>query len=271
MRSSYELFLRRLGDPRWIPHISDYCDSRCNRCAFNERCWSFALQEHERRVADGQILPEGEEGECLPEPANVKGWAERHGIDFDDIEPDSAEERRDQQRQARIDGDPLVRRAHEYGEDVFRILRPFLAAEEPPEGRQHSADVAEAFHDIYGLSLRISVKVHRAVSSFEFNKDEETESDPIQNDSNGSAKVALLAIAEIIAAWQIIHSAALVDSGLLTYFTDTLKKIACELCDRFPLAMAFVRPGFDEEVPGLVRPWTLDPTEGEDEDAPDED
>jgi hypothetical protein len=267
MRSSYELFLRKLGDPRWIPHISDYCDSRCNRCAFNERCWSFALQEHERRVADGQVLPEDQEGECVPEEVKVPGWAERHGIDFDDTDPDSAEERRDQQRQARIDSDPLVRCAHEYGEDVFRVLRPFHAADDSPAARQHSAEVAEAFHDVCGLSLRISVKVHRAVSSLEFNKDEETETDLIQNDSNGSAKVVLLAIADTITAWQIIQSAALVDPGLITYFTDTCKKIACELCDRFPLAMAFVRPGFDEEVPGLVRPWTVDPTEGEDEEA----
>jgi hypothetical protein len=29
--------------------------------------------------------------------------------------------------------------------------------------------------------------------------------------------------------------------------------------------MAFVRPGFDEEVPGIVRPWDLDPHEDENE------
>jgi hypothetical protein len=37
------------------------------------------------------------------------------------------------------------------------------------------------------------------------------------------------------------------------------------LADRFPLAMAFVRPGFDEEIPGLVRPWSITPDDDDDD------
>ena len=55
------------------------------------------------------------------------------------------------------------------------------------------------------------------------------------------------------------------DAGLVKYLADELSFLESELRERFPFAMAFVRPGFDEEVPGVVRPWKLDPDEDENE------
>jgi hypothetical protein len=56
------------------------------------------------------------------------------------------------------------------------------------------------------------------------------------------------------------------DPGLVKYLLDELTTLASELRRRFPFAMAFVRPGFDEEIPGVVRPWSVNPAEEDDED-----
>ena len=114
--------------------------------------------------------------------------------------------------------------------------------------------------------MTIAAKTHRAIGSLEFNQDEEIEIDPVQNDANGSAKVVLIAIEQSTAAWSTMAQAGVLDSGLVKYLADELAFLENELSERFPFAMAFVRPGFDEEIAGVVRPWRLDPHDDEDED-----
>ena len=86
------------------------------------------------------------------------------------------------------------------------------------------------------------------------------------SDANGSAKVARLAVAQSLAAWKIVEPAGLIDGGLAEYLRGSLERIESELAERFPLAMAFVRPGFDEEIPGIVRPWSIMPDDDDEED-----
>jgi hypothetical protein len=195
------------------------------------------------------------------------GWAETHDIDVDSPMT-SAEEKEFDARANRIDHDPLNTNAKSYLSDVHEVLRPF--------GRERSearlSDLTEAIHDVYSWSLTIAAKSHRAVSSLEFAKDEDTgeaDDDPVQNDANGSAKVVLLAIEQSVAAWSTIAQAGVLDPGLANYLVDELTTLGSELRQRFPFAMAFVRPGFDEEIPGVVRPWSVNPSE-EEEDEDDE-
>jgi hypothetical protein len=182
-------------------------------------------------------------------------------MDVDDSETTVAEEKEYDERAHRIESDPLAAHAGSYGSDVWEILRPVL----------NEAMATEAVHDVYSLSLTIAAKTHRAVSSFEFNKDEETELDPVQNDANGSAKVVLLSVEQSTAAWNSIAQAGVVDPGLVKYLVEDLAVLQKEVREQFPFAMAFVRPGFDEEIPGVVRPWKLDPQEDEGEDEDEED
>ena len=69
----------------------------------------------------------------------------------------------------------------------------------------------------------------------------------MQNDWNGSAKVARLAIAESIGAWRTLFEAG--DTPIDASIRRTaglLEQMDGDLAARFPLAMEFVRPGFDE-------------------------
>jgi hypothetical protein len=253
MSSSFERYLRRLRDPRWIPHISSYCDSRCEQCAFTERCWSFAVRQGlESDDPEGAAVQADDEFESKVPPA--PSWTERSGIDLNTITVSPSEEREYEERARRIDCDPLVTQSRAYLDDACDVLRPVADVEEK------SSDV----RDLYGWALTIGVKTHRAVSSSECDKDEELEDDPIQNDANGSVKRVRLCIQESLAAWNRV-SGTEIDSGLVGHLTAAVRLLDTELERRFPLAMAFVRPGFDEEVPGLVRPWALDGEDDEEE------
>jgi hypothetical protein len=274
MSSSFDLFLRRLRDPRWIPHISSYCDGRCRRCSFTERCWSYALREH---IDNKATVPPGaasqDELEAAdrsePDPPPIQGWAERQGIDLNDLEIDAGDIKSFEQLQAKVDTDPFVIHVHDYGADVWKVMQPLLQAQDasPTTGGALHKSVAEAVEDLWGLALTIGAKTHRAVSSAEYEKEEQIETDAVQNDANGSAKVAQLAIVQSLAAYEIVQGAGLIDAGLVEFLVANLKQIEMQLATRFPLAMAFVRPGFDEHIPGIVRPWSIMPEEEDEEDG----
>ena len=71
--------------------------------------------------------------------------------------------------------------------------------------------------------------------------------DPIQNDWNGSAKVARLAIAESQRAWDtLLFVGQAPPDARLRQTRQLLDRIDEGLARRFPNAADFVRPGFDE-------------------------
>src|SRR5205807_6546798 len=68
-----------------------------------------------------------------------------------------------------------------------------------------------------------------------------------QPDHDGSAKVALLGIAESRAAWRILmeHGKATAD-GVPAQAVRMLDALETSVRAHFPHAMAFIRPGFDD-------------------------
>src|SRR5262249_53794163 len=72
------------------------------------------------------------------------------------------------------------------------------------------------------------------------------EDDPIQNDSNGSAKVALIAIDRSIAAWGRLSSLLPEKAGGIMPILSHLEALRRQTEQTFPHARDFIRPGFDE-------------------------
>jgi hypothetical protein len=99
--------------------------------------------------------------------------------------------------------------------------------------------LAIAGHD----ALLISAKLHRALSGRDRDGDDEDDH-PIQNDWNGSAKVALISLERSEAAWRTI--AAATTDPMPTTFPDQLRDVRRQVEDAFPHARSFIRPGFDE-------------------------
>ena len=92
----------------------------------------------------------------------------------------------------------------------------------------------------------IGAKVHRAFDGRDRfqHDDEDCDSDPVQNDWNGSAKVALISLERTEVAWRVIGDAT--GDNEASALADTAGTLRRTVLDEFPKAMSFIRPGFDE-------------------------
>jgi hypothetical protein len=132
----------------------------------------------------------------------------------------------------------------EWVEDWFKE-RETLFFETAAAARE-GVSLEEAIEVIRWYQYFICAKAMRAVRG---KVEDEEEDNEFPSDSDGSAKIALIAIDRSIAAWATIRhyldddEKEVID---LIAFLDSLRE-AIE--KTFPRARAFIRPGFDEIVP----------------------
>jgi hypothetical protein len=69
----------------------------------------------------------------------------------------------------------------------------------------------------------------------------------LQSDANGSAKVARLLVSESRAAWRVLMEVGRAAAdGVPAALVRLLDELDAQLAARFPRAMDFIRPGFDD-------------------------
>jgi hypothetical protein len=119
----------------------------------------------------------------------------------------------------------------------------WLAACEQQLAQSGDSVLREAFNVAAWDAAFIAAKLDRALSGRE-RRDEDSDDHPIQNDWNGSAKVALISIGRSEAAWRILGQA--IADDVARSVADALQALRSEVEAAFPHARAFVRPGFDE-------------------------
>ena len=127
-------------------------------------------------------------------------------------------------------------------ERIARALTAELSSHGDPVVR--AALEAIAWH-----SLSIAAKTYRAVNGelrdliagYE-------EDDPLQSDHNGSAKIARLMVAESRECWTALMQVGRATAdGVPIKMIERLDWLDRDLAIRFPRAMEFTRPGFDDE------------------------
>lgn len=233
-----------------ISFISAYCDSWCDRCAFTERCSSFAARAAIAMCGDvreGIELAVGRP-RCadrrtadVPVPAWLAGYQEAE----ESAEEIARFEREEDERRNRLEESSLMKTA----KAVAELAREWLVAQ--PNDLQTCGDpvlreaLAVAQHDVH----LFWVKLYRALDGRDRETTDEFESglfgdDPIQNDWNGSAKVALICIERSEAAWRVIAATAAQETPMAV--ADQFRDLRQEVEREFPDAWRFVRPGFDE-------------------------
>jgi hypothetical protein len=144
-------------------------------------------------------------------------------------------------REERIDESPLTTDAL----IVSTLMHDWLSARETSLEHHQDRIVREAFEVAAWDCHLIEVKVHRALSGRdEAEHGEAMDDDQIQNDWNGSAKVALISMDRSIVAWNTL-AAATVDPDAAA-IAQRLHSLRSELERTFPDARKFVRPGFDD-------------------------
>jgi hypothetical protein len=262
--------LRPLGDTttggecrRVIPNVHRYCDSWCERCCFQERCAAFcrrrrceaALQEGgdalrrlfetssdddepDQRQVEASVSPaERAELEAMLEQANVMPPPE----EWKQLE--AAVERGERLR----DAHPLSLHSREYAELTLGVV-PALRS---MAGERADRLVLKAIEAIERHAWTIAVKTRRAVAGVvgdELGLDDEIGQDNPRSDANGSAKLVRLLIAESRDAWRLLTDAGHgVADGVPAAMIRRLDALDVRVGRRFPRAMSFIRPGFDEE------------------------
>jgi len=248
----FDDMMTRARNPNLIPGIYNYCDYRCGRCPFTGRCLSFLERRRSRHddaePAGSQLIRSlGDVFEML------QIIARREGIDLavpaDEL---AAAEIEEDERQRLVQANPAVVLAQRY----HATAAPIVVALAPIVAERGDADVIGAVDRIGELSGLIASKVFRAAYGALDQPDEHD--DGIQNDRNGSVKIARLMIAESQSAWRVLMEAGRATAnGVPAQLVKLLCELDAILAAQFPRAMAFVRPGFDEP-PAVVEPAHAD-------------
>jgi hypothetical protein len=239
--AEFDRLVARAQNPRLIPGIYNYCDGRCPRCPFTERCLTFLDTQQLKAAGDDEDATLADAiGASLQRTIEMLAEvARREGIDLSEVGAgtDAVDLEADFERHQR---DPLVMRAHEYGQLAWRItkgIEAVVAARGDPM-------VVEAVETINWFSSMVGSKLYRAVSGLA--EGWETD-DQAQTDFNGSAKVALLGIDASRRSWRVLMDAGKATAdGVPAQAVKMLDALDAAIRERFPRAMAFVRPGFDE-------------------------
>ena len=241
---------------RAIEGIFNYCTRRCESCAFTENC---TLYQSEREYE--QSHPAANSADTVHDSFAetfrlLEEWCKREGIDFSGIcrdastdESRAAAERADEA----IRADPLQTLATGYTHATLSVVDAMAAAR---ARCQWSAEVDAALDTIAWHSGMVSAKVHRALHGLA-ERGQYGQEDPVQNDWNGSAKLARIIVDESRRAWRVMLCAGEApDRSPLLDLVALLDRIDQGLAERFPRAMEFVRPGFDEPMETRVLPAT---------------
>lgn len=251
------------GDPRFIPGIYNYCDRWCERCELTSRCLNYAMGQEEADAPETQDLDNQAFWDKLHETFEttmemIGEEAEEMDLDLDEQELQDSIREQEEVREA-AEAQPYSRIAMRYievandwlktnerllgdqGGEPGSLARTNNSGAEPIDD---AADLRDCLEVIRWYQHQIYVKLCRAASGTIRAETEELEC--MQEDADGSAKVALLGIERSIAAW----------ATLLRHFPDhedailalgTLKRLLRQVEAAFPNARAFRRPGFDTD------------------------
>ena len=153
----------------------------------------------------------------------------------------AAIKREEEARRIRLAAQPITRRATAYMKEATAWLdqhRERLASPNDPV-------VAEALEVLGWDVYLIGAKIHRALHGRDgWEHGDKDFDDPVQNDWNGSAKVALVSLERSASAWRVLAEA--IGDVTAVALGDTLSGLRRDVECEFPEAMSFIRPGFDE-------------------------
>jgi hypothetical protein len=241
------------GEKRFIPGIYNYCDRWCERCPQTSRCLNFAMVQEESSDPEAQDIRNeafwkklsgifAETLELLKESA--KEW----GIDLETLDSANDTEKLRANDEA-AESHVICRAARNYS----RMVEEWFNGKErlffdTGALSNEELNLEEAIEVIRWYQYFIAAKVMRAARG-KIDEEEEERDDKFPSDSDGSAKIALIAIDRSIAAWAVIRHYVTDDAGGVIDIIAFLDGLGQAVEKTFPGARSFIRPGFDEPDP----------------------
>ena len=278
------------GNPAFISGIYNYCDRWCERCAFTSRCFLYATEQADPDANDPEIRDLNNEKfwrklhDIFTDTATmISEWAAEAGVDLNSV--DVTEEMAEHEREMEAaEQDELSEMARHYAMTVQNWFRDQSVTEEdvhddatngsnPVNDDLTAFDAAEI---IQWYQFFIAVKLTRALSrpvsidegsddedvlSADFlaaeEADESIDYDAVLSrahriDSNGSAKVALVAIDRSSAVWRSLQLSLQEKAHTINPILVELDRLRRSTEKRFPQGRDFIRPGLDEILSDFV-------------------
>jgi hypothetical protein len=239
----------------YISGIYNYCDRWCEKCMFTKRCLNYAMgKEMHDESDDLDVTNKAFWGqlsvifratfELLAEKA------EEMGIDLDaEVEKDAL---KDETEEEAIKKNPLIALAHNYslqGHKWFEDKKESLETaimNISAVNENNLVNLKDAIEVIQWYNFFIYVKLRRALNSLHEEEDDPEMAEMMADHTNGTAKIALIAVDRSIAAFGFLLDNMRDKEDDILKFLAMLSKIRNMTEKTFPLARAFKRPGFDE-------------------------
>jgi len=276
--------LRELAGSRdFISGIYNYCDRWCERCPLTTRCLVYATEQADEMSAD----PEAHDinsakfwsrMESIFQEAHdmILELAEEAGLDRETFEAEVDLVDREQHRQDAKQHE-LSLSARRYAEMVERWFTEEFPVEESvhddtngnSKNMEDDVDIGDAIEVIRWYQFFAAAKVYRALMGLDDKiiegtsavddaiKDKELDEDELQfggggNDSDGSAKIALIAVDRSSSAWRLMQSSLPEKADSIKPMLLELERLRRATEQVFPYARDFIRPGFDEVISDFV-------------------
>jgi hypothetical protein len=252
-------------DPTNIIGIFNYCDRWCERCAFTDRCLQYKTMPNVPDAASDEAAMKIALQHVAENFALTRELLERQaaelGIPMPSEEELSKPDPEEDAREERVRDHTVMKAAQSYSDLVgawFESEAATLRAraeglvtrvENGGDGEallMEATQVKNALEIIQYDAYFVAAKIYRALVGREWALiEDDPERDPVQNDHNGSAKVALISIDRSEAAWRVLGQWT-GETATTTLVAEHLGKLRMNVEREFPDARRFIRPGFDE-------------------------
>ena len=256
--------LKMDGNPNNIPSIYNYCDRWCERCQFISRCLNFQMGEE---MQEGKEINDMNNEEFWKHMTKIFAFthemindmAKEQGIDLSQIEWTEEDKQREKDREKSAHNHQCAVASEEYYRVVDKWFkeREYLFKEKEDElneqlfldlpstdPEKEAVTLKDAVEVITFYLMFINVKIMRALNGkFE---DRYEIPDDFLKDSDGSAKIALIAIDRSISAWGKLLKHLPQSEDEILEILVLLERLRNITEKEFPDARKFIRPGFDE-------------------------
>jgi hypothetical protein len=252
---------------KFIDGIFNYCDRWCERCTFTNYCRNY---ESTSKLHPTQL-----------DIRNKAFWknfssnfeqaikllykmAEERGIDLDSISPEEAKAY--EERQSFIEETTrthvLIKLCKQYEQTAIPFIEGSVSGELVDKTRnlvsqlhmgmktaENVVDTMAGLGDcdeiIRGYLFFIDAKLQRALRG-KMEGEEWVQVNEYQKDSDGSAKIAMIAIERSMAAWIRMYELLPGSEDVALNALSLLSQLRQKALEEFPQAMNFKRPGFDD-------------------------
>ncbi|MCF8297244.1 MAG: hypothetical protein K9J13_06850 [Saprospiraceae bacterium] len=249
-------YLKKFDNPNLISGIHNYCDRWCERCSFTQRCANYDpeldIHDENNDINNEKFWQKLSEIFAFTKELILRD-AEKLGIDLNNLEPDPDYDKFREKERKWKRNHPLSKFSNAYAKKIDEWfdkskelfskkgieLESYSRMEIPNVNIENElVKLKDSIEVIRWYQFFINVKINRALSL-------KNEYDFSVDDSNGSAKVALVGIDRSLAAWSTLLNAFEEDENNILSMLVMLEQLRKKVENHFPNARAFKRPGFE--------------------------